>query len=769
MYLIKPILLFIILIISHHSYAQKVGLVLSGGGAKGLAHIGVLKALEEHHIPIDYITGTSMGGIVGAMYAAGYAPSEIEKIALSSDFQDWVTGRYSSDYSFYFQKQAQNASVLGAKVLAEPGLKLKVRPNLLNDIPLNFALLELLSQASSIAKDNFDNLFVPYRCMVSDVISQESIMVSKGSLADAVRGTMAVPLIYRPIKVNNRYVFDGGIYNNFPVDVMKSEFEPDIMIGSNVSAKHFNEYPENDEQLINRFVLFMFLAKSDSTLLGDNGIYLAPQLQDVNSTSFSMVAELIKRGYEETMAKMDQLKNRIAKRVSKGEIEQKRREFKIRKPNLFFNKVNVYGVNDQQKKYVERMFKTDSTTFFLNDIKNGYYKLVADESFETIYPKIRYEESTDNFQFDIYAQPKRHFKFDIGGNISTRPISNVFLGVQYNYLNKRAYSISSSFYSGRFYESFQSGVRIDFPSKIPLFLGFDFTYNHWNYYNSSDIFIENPRPNYLEQGDRRLGINFGLPFTKNGVLTFKVDFLNNNDHFSPNNTFVVGDILDKSTFNGIKFGFQLERNTLNRKMYASKGLRFYFSGHYIEGQEKYQPGNITDKIEMLRSSTRYYKNWLNITFSHENYLFHSGPYSLGYLAELVFSNQTLSNTYFSTLLSSPSFYPMQDSRSLFLQGFRAHRYIAGGVKNVFKLKKNIDFRVEAFAFLPHQAILKQGFSGVGYGKEFSTWRYAGTAGMVYHSPLGPINLSYNFYDESGKRNGVLLHLGYLIYNKRSIE
>lgn len=95
-------LIYFLSIVSAH--AQKVGLVLSGGGAKGLAHIGVLKALEENHIPIDYIVGTSMGGIVGAMYAAGYSPSEIEYIALSEDFQDWVNGRHKTNYGYYFKK-----------------------------------------------------------------------------------------------------------------------------------------------------------------------------------------------------------------------------------------------------------------------------------------------------------------------------------------------------------------------------------------------------------------------------------------------------------------------------------------------------------------------------------------------------------------------------------------------------------------------------------------------------------------------------------------
>ena len=288
---------------------QKVGLVLSGGGAKGLAHIGVLKALEENNIPIDYITGTSMGGIVGAMYAAGYSPKQIEEIALSNDFQDWVSGRYKSDYSFYFQKNNSNASILTAKLSADTSLKLSFRPNLVNDIPLNFALLELFSQASSIAKDNFDNLFVPYRCMVSDVLSQKSIAVHKGSLAEAVRATMTVPLVYRPIKLDSKYVFDGGLYNNFPADVMKNEFKPDFIIGANVSSKIFNEYPKDDDRVMNRFLVYMFLSKSDSTLVGKNGVYIQPELADYSTTNFEPVAELIKRGYEATMADMDRIKN----------------------------------------------------------------------------------------------------------------------------------------------------------------------------------------------------------------------------------------------------------------------------------------------------------------------------------------------------------------------------------------------------------------------------------------------------------------------------
>ncbi len=483
----KLFVLFLVLFVLQVK-AQKVGLVLSGGGAKGLAHIGTLKALEENNIPIDYITGTSMGGIVGAMYAAGYSPIQIEKIALSSDFQDWVSGKYKSDYSYYFQKNSNNASILTAKLSIDQGLRLSFRPNIVNDIPLNFALLELFSQASAIAKDNFDELFVPYRCMVSDVLSQKSITVSKGSLAEAVRATMTVPLVYRPIKLENKYVFDGGLYNNFPADVMKNEFKPDFIIGANVSSKTFNEYPKDDDRLMNRFLVYMFLSKSDSTLVGENGIYIQPNLADFSVTNFAPVEELIKQGYDATMADMENIKKAIARRIDPQELLTKRNKFNERKPDLVFSNVIVSGVNSQQKKYIERLFKSDHPTFNLADIRRGYYKLVADETFETIYPKISYQPETDSYNFEIVAKPKKSLKIDFGGNISSRPISNVYLGLQYNYLNRKAYTFGTNFYSGRFYESVQLSGRVDYPSGLPLFLGAEVTYNHWNYYNTSQIF-----------------------------------------------------------------------------------------------------------------------------------------------------------------------------------------------------------------------------------------------------------------------------------------
>ncbi len=769
---IKTILLLLLCFLSISSQAQKVGLVLSGGGAKGLAHIGALKALEENGIPIDYITGTSMGGIVGALYAAGYSPLQIEKIALSPDFQDWVTGRYKSDYSFYFQKSNPNSSMLAAKLTVDTSLRVSFRPILINDIPLNFALLEMLSQASAISKDNFDNLFVPYRCMVSDIFSQSSIVVKKGSLAEAVRATMTVPLIYRPIKLDNQYVFDGGLYNNFPADVMKDEFKPDHIIGVNVSSKNFKEYPKNgDDRLMNRLMLYMFLSRSDSTLVGKNGIYIQPELQDFTSGNFTPVAALIQKGYEVTMADMPRLLKMTSRRTQPAELAIRRNEFNNKKPLLVFDRVKVSGVNELQKKYIERLFKRDKPTFDLSDIKQGYYKLVADETFETIYPNIVYNQDSDSYTFEILAQPKKSFKVELGGNISTRPISNVFLGLQYNYLGRKAYTFGANFYSGRFYESVQLNGRIDFPSKLPFFLAGSMTYNHFNYYNTSKIFIENPSPTYIEQSDRNIQLMGGIPLNRNTKITLGGSLISNNDRYSPNNTFQIGDVLDKTIFNGGRISLNFEQMTFNRKQYASSGRNFLISLNYFTGKESYTPGNILSKLASTGFEEVHRRNreWFSVKVSDENYFFHNRNYSLGYLMEGVLSTQPLFSTYYSSLLAAPAFYPLQDSRSLFLENFRSRTYLAGGLKNVFQLRKNFSFRVEGFLFLPYQEIKQNGLQNARSQAHFRNLHYAGTAGLVYQSPVGPVSISYNLYDDAVKRNGVLLHLGYLIYNKRAIE
>ena len=768
-------LIFIGLILIQFSAAkaQKVGLVFSGGGAKGLAHIGVLKALEENNIPIDYIVGTSMGGIVGAMYASGYSPAEIEKIALSEDFQNWVGGNFKNNYRYFFNKKPENPSFLTANLQVDTGFNFKLRSNLINDVPLNFALLELFSQASVNAKDDFNKLFVPFRCIVADVLSQEMIPVSKGNLAEAIRGTFTVPLVYRPIKVDNKYVFDGGLYNNFPVDVLKNDFKPDYIIGSNVSSKIFNDYPkENDEKLMNRFLVYMFLSKSDSTLIGKNGAYIQPELSGFSITNFSPVKELIKRGYDATIADMPKIIKALSRRVISEELSKSREEFKNRNSRLEFNSIKATGINSHQRKYVETVvigkIKEKPN---LDQIKSGYYKLVADDNFETVYPRVKYDDKNDLYDFELQVQHQKNFKIDFGGAISTRPISNAYVGLQYNYLREKSYTFSANFYSGGFYESFQGMSRMDFPGRLPFYLEGEFTYNHWNYFNKSQIFIENVEPTFVEQFDRRTVLKMGIPISNNGKMELQAGLISFDDVYSPNQRFQFGDIMDQNNYNGLMTSLNFSKNLLNRRMYATTGSSFNVGLNLYSGTENYTPGNIfRDEANFSPLGPNTQKRaWFRAKLTKEHYPLQVKRYTFGYLTEVVISNKPAFSTYKSTVLSAPAFFPLQDSKSLYLEKFRSNTYIALGARNVFKLTKNMDARAEFYIFQPVEAFVLNKLQSVGYSDLFVKSHLAATAGLVYHTLAGPVSLSFNHYDDNQKRFGVMFHIGFLIYNQRSFE
>ncbi len=751
--------------------AQKVGLVFSGGGAKGLAHIGVLKALEENNIPVDYIVGTSMGGVVGAMYAAGYSPSDMEYLALSEDFQNWVSGKYKSDYEQFFTKMPPNPSFISAKLQIDTGFNINLRSNLVNDIPLNFALLELFSQASTNAKNNFDNLFVPYRCIVADVLSQKTIAVKSGNLAEAVRGTLTVPFVYRPIKVDNKYVFDGGLYDNFPADVLKKDFNPDFIIGSNVSSKVYNEYPEDDEKLINKFLLYLFLSKSDSTSIGKNGFYIQPDVLDYSTSNFSPVKELIQKGYEATMADMPRIKATILRRISSETLKNKRDTFKSKNPPLKMQSFSVTGINSNQRKYVQNIFRTSKTNISIKDVKEGYFKLVADDNFETVYPKINYREKADAFDFELQVKPQKNFKVDFGGNISSRPVSNAYFGLQYNFLNKNSYTFSTNFYSGRFYEAAQGKIRIDIPLKVPLFVETDFVYNHYNYFNTGQIFVENVKPVYIEQSDRKAIFRTGIPFSDNGKLTVEAGYFNYINKYSPTETFATGDLLDESVFDGFTFGMGFERDLLNRKQYASKGKFFGISLFHYSGFEKYNAGNILRNLppSATISDRKIFRNWLAFKIKKDRYINISNKLAFGYLIEATITNKPLFTTFKENQLSAPAFYPLQDSRTLFLANFRANTYGAFGAKSVVSINKNFDFRLEGYVFQPYRSFIRSQIQDTDLSKGFKNRQYAQSAGLVYHTPVGPASLHVNHYDDPEKPWGVFFHIGYLIYNRRVLE
>ncbi len=172
-------------------YAQKVGLVLSGGGSSGIAHVGVLKALEENNIPINYISGTSIGALIGAYYSAGYTPAEIEKIVKSEFFKQVTLGDLPPKYTYLLKKRNDFASWISFKLSLKNKLINNLPTNVINSVPIDYYLMETFTGVNALAKNNFDSLLVPLRCVASDVKNNKTIIFDKGDLSQSLRASMS--------------------------------------------------------------------------------------------------------------------------------------------------------------------------------------------------------------------------------------------------------------------------------------------------------------------------------------------------------------------------------------------------------------------------------------------------------------------------------------------------------------------------------------------------------------------------------------------------
>jgi NTE family protein len=763
----KYFLSIFIVLLSINLFGQRVGLVLSGGAAKGLAHVGVLKALEENDIPIDYVVGTSMGGIIGGIYAAGVSPQQIEEIVTSEKFLRWVRGLPEEGYNYFYHKSNPDPGFLRLDLALDSTLNVQFNSSLASDVSLNFALTEQLAQASAISKNNFDSLFVPLRVVAADIFTQQEVVLSKGLLSNALRATQTVPFFYKPIRIDGKYLFDGGVYNNFPVDVAKEEFNPDVLIGVNVSTKVFEEYPyKNDDQLISHSLIYMLLDKSDPRSVGPEGIYIQPDISDYTSFSFERARSLIDSGYVQTLRQMDEIKSKIGRRVACDDVHERRNEFTGKSYPFVFEQLIFQGFNEKQGKYINRVFRVNPRKprmLYRRDISKGYFELVSEDYFANVFPNILFDTTRNKFALQLARRPQPNFLVDFGGVIATREISNIFLGLNYYYFNKSLAHFFMGFQTGSFYRNATARVRIDNPFITKFYMEPYVSFTSWDYLTNEDLF-QDVTSTVLKRTDRQVAIDFGWPVSDRFKSVISLEGFNNLDRYSNDASFVSTDTLDQMKLRGMKSSIKLSSNTLNRKQYASSGSAMSLVASYFNLEEKYQPGSTSVKEQ---PSTSHHQ-WFRLKASAEQY-FSKGFYRPGYFVEGVFSNQPTFQNYFGTIINAPAFLPLQDSPTLLLEKFRSFNYLAGGVRNVFVLRNKLDFRLEAYLFKPFDYLSQNGDQEVVVDADLSQVYLAATAGLVHHSPIGPISLSVNYYDDAQNQLGVLLHAGFLLYNRHTLE
>src|SRR5437762_8607715 len=226
------VLLLVASVLGASETRPKIGLALGGGGARGCAHIGILRALEEMHVPIDYIAGTSMGAVVGGMYASGMTTDEIDRALTTTDWRDALTDRTRYKDLAYRRKEDDNRYF----TVFEAGLRgrhLTLPTGLRSGQKLRFLLSSYLIPVATVR--DFSKLPVPFKAVAADIETGDAVVLDHGDLGEAIRASMSIPGVFSPIEIDGRLLVDGGIADNVPVDVVRA-MGADIVIAIDVGS-----------------------------------------------------------------------------------------------------------------------------------------------------------------------------------------------------------------------------------------------------------------------------------------------------------------------------------------------------------------------------------------------------------------------------------------------------------------------------------------------------------------------------------------------------
>jgi NTE family protein len=278
----------------------KVGLALSGGGARGGAHVGVLKALEELNVPIDYIAGTSMGAIIGGFYAAGYSADEIEQIMDEMDWDRALSDSPDRNDRTMRKKEVEAEFLIPYRVGYNKG-RFQAALGAIQGQHLDQVFQRILQPAATA--HSFDQLPIPFRAIATDLVTGEAVVLSQGSLADTLRASMSVPGVFAPVRIDGRILVDGGMANNMPVDVVR-DMGADVVIAVDISSQLLKEEQLTSvlsvtEQLTNFLTRRTTQQQIDS--LGSNDVLIVPPLGEFSAADFKGAGDMIPLGYQATM------------------------------------------------------------------------------------------------------------------------------------------------------------------------------------------------------------------------------------------------------------------------------------------------------------------------------------------------------------------------------------------------------------------------------------------------------------------------------------
>ena len=514
----------------------KVGLVLSGGGAKGSAHIGVLRVLEEAGIPIDYVAGTSMGSIVGGMYALGYTPDEMDSIISTIDWQLYMSNSVTRDHLSFRDKQRKGKFLLNIPFTTAASLESSMESGhaassdiLTSTLPAGFIngnnIENLISSLCFGYQDSidFNDMPIPYACVATDMVSGEEVVFRSGNLAKAIRASMAIPGVFSPVRIGDMVLVDGGMLNNFPVDVCRA-MGADIVIGVRVSSKvegnpdALNSLPKIIDQLMG--TVTKTRAESNIAMCD---IFIQPDVTGYGPMSFDAAAidSLIHRGYQAAdrqRAALEDLRKRLEEYGPVCQVWNAPRALNVDNDTLTISSVEMNGVDGKDRDWLLRKSRIlRKTRMTGREIEEAVAFLYGTNAFSKISYTILPDEGNSTYRIRIDLEPDVPHSFGLGFRFDTQEAAAVLLGLGLN--ERRLTGVKFNVFTRLSYNPWAAATVSFVPRSFPTFsLSYIFRkeeanlWDHGRQYASVLFLSQKAKAYFSEYHSRFLTTEVGLDF-----------------------------------------------------------------------------------------------------------------------------------------------------------------------------------------------------------------------------------------------------------------
>ena len=759
----KVLLVFFFVSYAIVSYSQRVGLVLSGGGARGIAHIGLIQALEDNGIPIDYVAGTSMGAIVGSLYAMGYTTEDMLELIESKDFKLWQAGKFNNELVNTFKLEDPTPSFFTVKTSfkeAKPTIDF-LPTSLIDPLPMNMAFLKLYAHATVRCGGDFDNLFVPFRAVASDVYNKEAIVLRDGNLGDAVRASMTFPFYFKPIEINGVLVYDGGIYNNFPVDVMQQDFDPDFIIGSVVSDNPSK--PEEGDLMTQ--IDNMVMQKTKYEIDSIDGIMIKFDVENVGLMDMHKAREVYQIGYNEGMEYIQQIKARVKRRVDEEIVEIKRIQYLSQDPVIEFESVQIEGVNEMQKAYLRSQFSLkDGDKLTMENTEEVYTDLLSGSYLSDIMPSV-IEKDSGRYDLKLKVKLNQDLETSVGGLISSTNDNRIYFGVRYQFLTSMAVDLAFDAQIGKSYGSISGRARMSLPTTYPTYLEGNASFISKRYYEKDNLFLSSDEPFFIKQKEGFFKVDLGMPLGIIGKMVYGVGIGKLSDSYYQNQSENFSEFTpDKSTYKLFAVHADYQINRIIEKDFPTVGYSHGLKFSFLAGNDNYVPS--VKRGENTRVSTDASRGWFQAFYHTEYYLPIKWKLILGISGDLNISVNKKFANYTASIVQATAFSPTQLSKSIFNSAYRSNNFAAIGLKPIWKFNNMFQLRTEVYAFQDLHK-MKAGKDNTIVYEPFSFKpSYMTEIAGVCKLPFTNISIFVNHHNRPRGTWTVGLNIGYLIDAQR---